>query len=57
MKVNAVEPVGFKKETDVPAQVRQDIKQSEKVDSHPNGLTSRNRHGDQMVMNNTSRHV
>jgi hypothetical protein len=33
----------------------QDIKQSDKTEVHPNGLTSRNRHGGQKSMNNTAR--
>ncbi|BAS04926.2 hypothetical protein [Ralstonia phage RSF1] len=31
------------------------MKQAEKSDMHPNGLTSHNRHGDQKSMNNTAR--
>lgn len=46
---------GFKTESDISPAVMQDIKQSDKTAVHPNGLTSRNRHGEQKSMNNTAR--
>ena len=46
---------GFKAENPLSPAVRQDMKQAEKSDVHPNGLTSHNRHGDQKSMNNTAR--
>ncbi|BAQ02653.1 hypothetical protein AVU38_gp125 [Ralstonia phage RSL2] len=45
----------FKTESPISPAVAQDIKQTEKSEVHPSGLTSRNRHGGQKSMNNTAR--
>lgn len=47
--------IGIKADSTLSPAVRQDIKQSDKTAVHPDGLTSRNRHGEQKSMNNTAR--